>query len=194
MKLPLFLLAVLAATVVAAPVQAAPATHQTSNVALFMTPTLVPGASATLVRNDNGVGMSLHTSGLTPGDAVTVWWVIFNKPQYCTHGMFGAKCGIGDLLVFGGDPRVESSLLYAAGHVIGGDGVGDYGAYLREGELTRDTLFGPGIENSRTADVHLVVHDHGPAQPGIVNEEIHSFGVCNPTCTDIQAAAFEAAQ
>ena len=194
MKLPLFLLAVLAATLVAAPVQAAPAIHQVSNVAQFMTPTLVPGASATLVRNDTGVGMTLHTSGLTPGDAVTVWWVIFNNPQYCTHGMFGARCGVGDLIVFGGDPRVDSSLLYAAGHVIGADGVGNYGGRLREGELTRDTVFGPGIVDSRTADVHLVVHDHGPAQPGIVNDEIHSFGVCNPTCTDIQAAAFEAAK
>jgi hypothetical protein len=194
MKLQLILLSLLAAAVLVATAQAAPASHQTSNVAHFMTPTLVPGASATLVRNDNGVGMTLHTSGLTPGDAVTVWWVIFNKPQYCTHGMFGLRCGVGDLLAFGGDPRVESSVMYAAGHVIGADGAGNYGGYLRVGELTRDTLWGPGIENSRTADVHLVVHDHGPALPGIVNDEIHSFGVCNPTCTDIQAAAFEATQ
>jgi hypothetical protein len=192
MKLRPIILSLLAATAVAASAQAAPATHQVSNLAYFGTPTLVPGASATLVRTDSGVGMTLHTSGLKPGDAVTVWWVIFNNPQYCTHGMFGLRCGIGDLLVFGGDPRVDSSLMYAAGHVIGADGVGSYGGYLREGELTRDTVFGPGIIDSRTADVHLVVHDHGPAQPGIINDEIHSFGICNPTCTDIQAAAFEA--
>jgi hypothetical protein len=193
MKLRLIVSAVsLAAVVAAAAAQAAPATHQVSSVAYLGTPTLVPGAQATLVRNDNGVSMTLHTTGLPAGDAVTVWWVIFNQPQYCTHGMFGLRCGLGDLLIFGGDPRVESSVMYAAGHVIGGNGAGDYGAYLREGELTRDTLFGAGIVDSRTADVHLVVHDHGPAQPGIVDDEIHSFGVCNPTCTDIQAAAFEA--
>jgi hypothetical protein len=191
MKLRLFLLALVAAIVAAAPAQGAPATRQVSDVALFMTPTLVPGARATLVRNDNGVAMTLHTTGLTPGHAITVWWVIFNKPQFCTHGMFGARCGLGDLLAFGGDPRVESALMYAAGHVIGGAGVGDYGAYLSEGQLTRDVVFGPGIIDSRTADVHLVVHDHGPAQPGIVNDEIHSFGICNPTCIDVQAAVFE---
>jgi hypothetical protein len=32
----------------------------------------------------------------------------------------------------------------------------------------------------------LVVRDHGPADPGRVDEQIHTFGVCNPTCTDLQ--------
>jgi hypothetical protein len=35
--------------------------------------------------------------------------------------------------------------------------------------------------------VVLVVRDHGPADPGRVNQQIHTFDdVCNPTCTDLQ--------
>jgi len=29
----------------------------------------------------------------------------------------------------------------------------------------------------------LVVRDHGPARPDIVEQQIHTFNVCNPTCT-----------
>jgi hypothetical protein len=32
----------------------------------------------------------------------------------------------------------------------------------------------------------LVVRDHGPATPGVVNDQIHTFAACNPTCTDLQ--------
>lgn len=174
------------------PVQAAPATRDISNVHYFLSASLVPGAWSALERNDAGVAMTLHTTGLAPGHAVTVWWVIFNQPQYCSHGELSFHCGPGDLAILGGDPRVQSSLVYAGGHVIGGGGVGDYGAHLG----VRDTggaLFGPGLLNPRGADIHLVVHDHGPADPAIgVNDEIHSFGVCNPTCSDVQMSIHEA--
>jgi hypothetical protein len=31
-----------------------------------------------------------------------------------------------------------------------------------------------------------VVRDHGLAKRGIVHQQIHTFEVCNPTCTDLQ--------
>lgn len=37
----------------------------------------------------------------------------------CSHGMFGLRCGEGDLF----EPSVEASVVYGAGHVIGGSGV-----------------------------------------------------------------------
>ena len=76
-------------------------------------PTLYPRASrvdgvgtSTLVRNDNGVAMTIHTVGLPAGTADTVWWVIFNNPSACSHGMGGLRCGAGDLSV----PAVKASV------------------------------------------------------------------------------------
>ena len=42
------------------------------------------------------------------------------------------------------------------------------------------------LEDAAGATVMLVVRDHGPAKPGTVNDQIHTFAACNPTCTDLQ--------
>ncbi len=170
------------------PVHGSSAVRDTTAVHLFSDGSAVAGSSSTLVRNSNGVYMTLHTSGLPAGDAVTIWWVIFNNPAACSHGMFALRCGHGDF----SNPDVKASVMYAAGQVIGGDGVGNYGAGLSVGELTRVVLFGPGLTNSMGADVHLVVHDHGPADPSLMPDEIHSFDVCNTKCVDLQFAPHEA--
>ena len=39
-------------------------------------------------------------SGLTRGHEVTVWFVIFNEPQTCTHGEGPYRCGPGDRRTF----------------------------------------------------------------------------------------------
>ena len=162
----------------------------TSDVRLFSDGSAVPGAWSSLVTNGAGASMTLHTTGLTPGDVVTVWWVVFNAPQNCTHGEGPYRCGPGDLPPFGGDGSAEPSLLYATGHVIGGSGTATYGAHLAVGD-TSGALFGPGLTNPLGADIHLVLHDHGPADPAIVAAEIHSFGVCNLVCTDVQFSVHE---
>lgn len=181
-----------APVIFAMPAHAGAASSTTRAVFMFpssttTTLTQVAGASSTLVRNGSGVAMTLRTSELRPGDAVTVWWVVFNNPSACTAGHFGLHCGPGDL----GRPETGASVLYAAGHVIGGDGTGDFGGHLPVGD-TSGALFGPGLTNPAGADIHLVVHDHGSADPALMPDEIHSFGVCNPTCTDVQVSVHEA--
>jgi hypothetical protein len=118
--------------------------------------------------------MTIHTIGL-PGDiADTVWWVVFNNPAACSHGMGGVRCGPGDLFV----PSVMASVQFATGHVIGSDGVGNYGAYLREGDSSgcaSPALPCDGLASARRADVHLVVRTHGAPIPGLVPDQIHSF-------------------
>jgi len=127
-----------------------------------------------------------------PGDAVTVWWVVFNHPENCRvkldNPSFPFRCGETDL----SRPGVEASVLYAAGHVVGGSGKAGFGAHLAVGDTT-GALFGPGLEPPQltVADVHLVVHDHGPADPGLMPAQIHSFDVCNTACTDVQASVHQ---
>jgi hypothetical protein len=169
---------------------AAEATSGTSVVQRFSDGSVVAGAWSSLVTNVSGASMTLHTSGMAPGDVVTIWWVVFNAPQNCTHGEGPYRCGPGDLPPYGGDGSAEPSVLYATGHVIGGSGVGNFGAHLTAGD-TAGALFGPGLTNPLGADIHLVVHDHGPADPAIVAQQIHSFGVCNLVCTDVQFSVHE---
>jgi hypothetical protein len=188
----LLLAAGLAAAVVSPLAQAEPVTRDVSPVFLFGTPQLVPGAWSALVRTDEGVAMTLHTNGLAPGSAATVWWVVFNNPELCTHGQFGARCGLGDLPPFGGDPSVQASLLNATGSVIGGAGIGNFGGYLSEGNLT-GVVFGPGLLDARRADVHLVVRTHGDAIPGLIPEQLNTFnGGCPPNvCQNLQSSVHE---
>jgi hypothetical protein len=161
-----------------------------SDVRRFSDGSAVPGAWSALVTNSAGASMTLHTTGLTPGDAVTVWWVIFNAPQNCTHGEGPYRCGPGDLPPYGGDGSAQPSVLYATGHVIGGTGTANFGAHLSV-DATSGALFGPGLTNPLGADIHLVLHDHGPVDPAIVADEVHSFGVCNLVCTDAQFSVHE---
>jgi hypothetical protein len=182
----LLLAAALAAGVVALPARAVPATRAVSPVTLFMSTTVVPDAWSALVRTDTGVAATLHTSGLAPGSAATLWWVFFNNPAACI-----GECDLADL----SNPIVQASVQYAAGHVIGGDGVADYGASITEGDTSgcaAEFLPCNGLIDSRAALVHLIVRSHGQALPGAIDEQISSFnGGCNPTCENVQASVHE---
>jgi len=160
----------------------------TTAVRSFSDGSVVPGSSASLVRTDAGVSAMLATSGLPGGDVVTMWWVVFNHPENCAGPSAGHpfQCGRSDL----GNPAVEASVLFAAGRVTTNGGAGDFGAHLSVGD-TSGALFGPGLLFPQSAHVHLVLHDHGPADARIISQELHSFDVCNPTCVDVQFAVFE---
>jgi hypothetical protein len=146
------------------------ALKSTSNVTLMSDPNTVVGTS-TLTRTASGISFTLQTSGLEPGHAVTIWWMVIN-------------------------PDGGVAVLYGAGHVIDESGTAEFGGYLQVGDsdgyaMGDDT----SLEDALQATVFLVVRDHGPAKPDIVEEQIHTFDVCNPpptlpgeplSCTDLQ--------
>ncbi len=186
MKLKSVLAVVAIAAAASITAQAGPPVSDTNAVRLFSDTSVV--GSSTLMRLPDSIQMTLHTAGLPAGHVVTVWWVIFNHPQFCKFGepanpatgFEGTKCGAGDLGIVKGltpDPRVEPSVVHATGHVIGGNGVGNYAAYLSAGSTKEQILLGPGLTNPLGADIHLVVHDHAAiADLGNVGKEIGSFG------------------
>jgi hypothetical protein len=54
----------------------------TSDVVNIPDPTATPPpGSSTLNRISKAISMDLHTSGLPAGDAVTIWWMVFNHPR-----------------------------------------------------------------------------------------------------------------
>jgi hypothetical protein len=174
--------------------RASAATQTTSDVVSIADPTAAPPpGSSTLTRTSNAIAMDLHTTGLTPGDAVTIWWMVFNHPEACTSGSStpddptDPRCGMADM----GNPAADLSVLFAAGHVIDDAGVAEFGGKLAVNDAS-GAIMGTGLHDPAGADVTLVVHDHGPAKPGQVDEQIHTFGACNPGCTDLQMSVHQA--
>ena len=161
------------------------------------------GASI-LARYANSVEMSIHTTGLEPGHAYTVWWVIFNNPDACSddcdeddfpEGVPAAK--IGDEPA---DPAVQASVLWAAGAIAGSDGTADFYARLIVGDSPMPHEFGPGLTDPLNAEIHLPVRSHGRAVPGRVAEQLSTInGMCNFTkpdpgsnkCLNVQVATHQ---
>ena len=148
-----------------------------------------PTATAILERREDSVEFSLNTT-LEPGDAYTVWWVIFNNPESCE-----GFCGLDDL----GISEVNASAFWATGGtVIGNDGKVSFSAQLEEGEDALPTgedqvLFGNGLNNSFDAEIHLIARTHGTLIPELEEVQTTTFdGGCNPSCEDVQFAAFQA--
>ena len=161
-KLPLAALAA-ASLVLAA---ASPAAAATTSVYLVGTGTPVAGATASLDRQAKGVDMGLRTLDLPAGHVVTVWWFVFNHPEYCTHGFGFGQCGPNDLAPNGGDPSVTSSMVYATATTVGGAGRAGFDAHLKTNVATR-AVFGPGLVNPIGAEIHIGLRDDGlDGQPG----------------------------
>lgn len=143
-------------------------------------PTAAIYGQASLVRTDGGVSMNFQTTGLPAGEPVTIWWIILNSA--------GAPV----------------SAQYAAGHVVGNNGVASFAGRLAEGDTSG--CFHPefpcnGLTDARTQTVVLLARTHGPKDPGRLPTQIHTgetnFGgpgfeddLCNATFCQIQAAIF----
>ncbi|MGH3518361.1 MAG: hypothetical protein ACRDQ7_13260 [Haloechinothrix sp.] len=161
----------LALGLMVAPAAAATAERSTSPVLTLPPPSPSAVGSSTLVRTDNGISANLRTSGLEPGHAVTLWWVVFNDPDSCEAGLPGlSQCGPDDAH-YG---RGGVSPNHATGHVVDDDGTGGFGAHLRVGDTSR-ALAGPGLVNPRGAEVILVLKSHGPKIDDLVSDQLRTF-------------------
>jgi hypothetical protein len=159
----LALIALLAALPLSQAGAAPQASRTTSPVTLTSDPSVVVGSS-TLTRTASGISFTLETSGLQPGRAVTIWWMVTN-------------------------PDGGTAVLYAAGHVVGGHGTTTFAGYLAVGDSTGSVMGDDTtLEDALAATVTLVVRDHGPGRADILTDQIHTFEACNPTCTDLQTS------
>lgn len=174
---PALLLAITAVMLLALPAQAASADLSTNILYDLQTLEPIPNSASKLVRTDNGLAMTIRTSGLEPGHAYTVWWVVFNNPEECITDPEGdVKCGEADILAeLMGESGAAPTVAPAAGNVAGGSGKARFGAFLRVGD-DRDVLVGGPLTNPRGAEIHLVVRDHGPLNPAWLPDQIQTFG------------------
>lgn len=159
------------------------------------------GAHTALKRSGDGIAVSIHARKLHPQHAYTAWFVLFNEPDGCVD-----TCGEDDLV----RPEANASVVWTgAGGTAGPSGALNLRGRLGEGDPNpqgAETLFGPGLVDSRTAEVHIVIRDHGPASadPAVLAEQTTSFaGGCTPessfgsgsgeyVCVDPQASVHPA--
>jgi len=176
----------------------------------FVTGDPVTGAFSKLGRSDDAVSSKVRTD-VTPGHAITMWYVIFNAPGLCNTG----GCGEDDIFVGGIPGQFDLAQIAAVriSVVYGGDGgVANAGGRLAldgglaEGEVPTgsaqvvigdpdDGAFVPspvtGVEDAQTAEIHIVLQDHGAAHtdPVTLEEQTSGFQAhCNPDCVDVQFA------
>lgn len=108
----------------------------------------INGASSTLHRNKNGITVNFNTNGLIPGNAYTLWFVVF------------------------GDAPGPPSSTHAAGHIVGGSGKGNFSGHISVGDIFDNMNV---FNNPLTAEVHMALRTHGPAQPGMIPEQIQTI-------------------
>lgn len=182
-------------------------TIQDTGVYRFSDNSQVDDAFARVTRFDSGVTMAISTNDLQAGDVFTVWWVVFNSPENCSNGV----CNGDDILLIedGVVPRDELgnrvmnmeaaeaanvSVIHASGG-FAKDGTLHTSASLGEGNVP-GIVMGPGLLDAETAEIHLVLRTHGPANEAFFAEQLSTFGGgCEPAdalpCDDVQYAVFK---
>jgi hypothetical protein len=141
---------------------------------------------ATLTRTSEGLWLDQDLAGLIPGNAYTVWWVIFDNPQGCD-----ADCDPSDL----SRRQAQPSLVNGGGFVAGGT-TQFYSSHLARHDVEgRQVQLGDpsGVDNTYGAQVHVVLRSHGTAvmDPADQAEQTSTFnGFCNPVCANVSAAVF----
>lgn len=132
---------------------------------------------STLVRSDDLVHAAYETDGMTPGNAVTGWYIIFNKPELCEPSPF--DCDPTDMFhpdYPGEQGPAEGDFLLLSGHVIDEAGKGMFEGSLAIGDASTSGLAEvicpetldctAGLTNAEGALIVLAAHDHGPALEG----------------------------
>jgi len=147
----------------------------------LMTGDIVYRSGTMLVRRHHDVFATIRTSGLQPGNVYTAWFAIFNNPENCAT----TPCTAADL----SNPDVQASLVNFGGRLVGPDGTAEYAEVRAVGDTT-NAFLGPGLLNSRRAQIHLTVRDHGPAliDPAAFAQQLTTFnGGCPPNaCATVQ--------
>ena len=130
-----------------------------------------PSGKTKLWRTHHGLGAVFRTTGLTPGNVVTLWIMFFDNPEACTTP------GACDPDLDIGRPGVRFDFHYAGARIVRRDRTTLFG-YLRAGELSTSGWaemaaigaappeFITALTNPKGAQVTLAIHDHGPAQRG----------------------------
>lgn len=133
-----------------------------------VTPGPIEGTSAVLEKGPFGAAMAIKSSGLTPGNVVTIWWVAVQNPQICKASPCGPKEVMGNGIV------ADAVVSLAAGGVVAADGTISLASFLAKGDV-EGNFFDTTFHSPETAEYHLPMHNHGPLDPSIAEDMLTSF-------------------
>ena len=128
----------------------------------------IDGTTAVLEKGPFGAAMAIKSSGLIPGDVVTIWWVAIQKHQNCKSNPCTPKEAMGDGI------KNDTVVTLAAGGVVAEDGTISLAGYLPKGEV-EGNFFDTTFHSPEAAEYHLPMHNHGPLDPAIAQDMLTSF-------------------
>lgn len=131
------------------------------------TPGPITGTTALLVTSPDGASMHLTSKDLTPGHAVTIWFVALQNPALCEKN----PCTPMEAM---GMPEMETVAVNGGGTVVPANGQVEVSAHLPVGAVPTN-LFETDFVSPMTAEYHLVIHDHGPLIPELAADMLSSF-------------------
>ena len=129
---------------------------------------IVKGSKANLTIMKDGAYICVETRNLKPGNVVTAWVGIYNKPENCK----AKPCDLKDFLDRADETVVDMG--YADGLIVGPDGTGKFSAFIPRGAL-RQNWFGNGVQNLASGEFHVVIHEHGLPVPGLTASMLSTY-------------------
>jgi hypothetical protein len=142
---------------------------------VFNTP--VPGSSATLRRDSNGIDLAIDSSQLPEG-AYTLWLRVFNRPDLCVggEGVELSRCSRGADIMPAAEPCVPDeegqsscSVFWIASFLVGPDGKTHVSARVNKNEWRGFVILGADVAGTAKqavwnvfgAEYHAVLRFHG---------------------------------
>jgi hypothetical protein len=144
----------------------------------------VPGASARLMRNADGLTTNVHTSVVSGPGVYSLWWIVFNDPASCTTYL--CTYDLPDLAVNAGAHASQNGKALNLSAWLG-EGGGPYSGEVVVGDPSI------GLTNPEGALVTLIVRYHGPTTRGGIQDQLTQyFGGCpgGAACVDEQIVVF----
>ncbi len=129
---------------------------------------VIQGATARLAAHDDGIFVNIDTRVLTPGNVHTLWLVVINNPTACES----ENCTSKDVLKR--SDIVDSDVGYAGGVIVDANGDARFAYHQANGPLNGG-WFGAGLKAVETAEIHLVINDHGPVIADRVDKMLATY-------------------
>lgn len=130
-----------------------------SQASVFSLPAFAPVARShsTLTRTATGATATMDLAEIRPRNAFTLWWVVFNNPEACSANPCPPEA-------FGNEETGPSFFSAGGGRVSDEFGHVRLEAGIAAGAAPEGVSAGDGLTAPSTAEVQLVVRDHGSAE------------------------------
>lgn len=158
------------------------------------------GGLSHVTRTNGMIVATVEPANLVPGNAHTLWVLVFNNPGNCSDDV----CGEDDIFNEDGTLNVNQviaiglAIANGTGNIAKTDGTLEFGARIPQGAdltaLGHQVLFGDGFgptvltASPHDAEVHFIIQTHGQARggPQLLEQLTYVDTNCTPFCSDIQ--------